>query len=90
MVLLFVCFRISLVFLLSLERKTVSVFELSQQLRKEVSPETTRDERLQRQGTTLQMSLLHVHIAISFRYLQAREAPARESGRLCYRCTGHN
>jgi len=90
MVLLFVCFRISLVFLLSVERKTVSVFELSQQLRKEVSPETACDERLQRQGATLQMSLLHVHIAISFWYLQARETLARESGRLRYRCIRHD
>lgn len=85
MVSLFVCFRTFVVFLLSLEQKTLSVFELSQQLRQEVSPETARDKRLQRQGTALQMSLLHIYVAVRFGHLQARETLARESPSLCHR-----
>lgn len=85
MVPLIVCFRTSVVYLLSLEHKTISVFELSQQLREEISSEAAREKRLQRQGAALQMSLLYVHIAVSFGHLQARETPARESGRFRHR-----
>lgn len=89
MVSLFVCFRAFVVFLLSLDRKTVPVFELSPQLREEMSPEATRDKRLQRQGAALQMSLLHVHVAVSFGHLQTRETPARESASFCYWRVAH-
>lgn len=44
--------------LLPLERETVSVFELSEQLLDESSPETSRSQRLQREGASLQVSLL--------------------------------
>lgn len=83
------CFRTFVVFLLSLECKTVSVFELSQQLLEEVSPEAARDKRLQRQEASLQMSLLHIHIAVPFGYLQTRETSARESGRFRHRYIAH-
>lgn len=74
-----------MVFLLSLEREVLPVSELFQELLEEGASEAARDQRLQRQGAALQVSLLRVHIAISLGHLQAREASAQESRRLRHR-----